>query len=263
MYVNQSKMNLDCILDENLRKKPFALSLSKGNSWFDKLTTNEIFTNKQPLFKQPFGIIQAKQQLGVTLVELVVFMVIVSVALVGVLKVLDITNRGSADPLVRKQAISIAESLLLEIEQQSFTLCDPEDPNAATAITTADCTGGAGSSQDKGGAALISPTPDAGASAESRYSATYPFDNVADYGGFVMPDNKVGGCLGICSLGDNTPLAGLAAYNVTVAVTRVGGTAPFASFPLSAVLKIAVRVTGPANTDVTLTGYRFRYAPNI
>ena len=256
MYVNQSKINVHCLLDENLRKKPFALSLSKGNSWFDKLTTNEIFTNKQPLFKQPFGIIQAKQQLGVTLVELVVFMVIVSVALVGVLKVLDITNRGSADPLVRKQAISIAESLLLEIEQQSFTLCDPEDPNAATAVTTADCTGGAGSSQDKGGAALTSPSPNT----ESRYSATAPFDNVADYGGFAMPDAN---CAGICSLGNSTPLAGLGAYNVTVAVSRVGGTAPFATFPLNAVLQIAVRVTGPANTDVTLTGFRFRYAPNI
>ena len=197
-----------------------------------------------------------KKQLGVTLVELVVFMVIVSVALVGVLKVLDITNRGSVDPLVRKQAISIAESLLLEIEQQPFTLCDPDDANAATAVTTADCTGGAAASQDKGGAALTSSTP----STESRYSATAPFDNVADYGGFTMPDAN---CAGICSPGDNTPLAGLSAYKATVTVTRVGASAPFASFPLSAVLQIAVRVTGPANTDVTLTGYRFRYAPNL
>ena len=151
---------------------------------------------------------------------------------------------------------SIAESLLLEIEQQSFTLCDPNDANAATAVTTADCTGGAASSQDKGGAPLTSPTPNT----ESRYSATAPFNNVADYGGFTMPDAN---CAGICSLGNSTPLAELAAYNVTVAVTRVGGAAPFASLPLSAVLKIAVRVTGPANTDITLTGYRFRYAPNI
>jgi MSHA pilin protein MshD len=210
----------------------------------------------QSKFKQPFGVTQAKQQLGVTLVELVVFMVIVSVALVGVLKVLDITNRGSVDPLVRKQAISIAESLLLEIEQQPFTLCDPEDANAASAVTAADCTGGAVSSQDKGGAALTSPSPNT----ESRYSATSPFDNVADYGGFTMPDAN---CAGICSPGNNTPLVGLGAYTATVAVTRVGGTAPFASFPLSAVLQIAVRVTGPANTNVTLTGYRFRYAPNI
>ena len=186
-------------------------------------------------------------QLGVTLVELVVFMVIVSVALVGVLKVLEITNKGSVDPLVRKQAISIAESLLLEIEQQSFTLCDPEDPNAATAVTTADCTGGAASSQDKGGAALTSPSPNS----ENRYSAINPFDNVADYGGFTMPDAN---CAGICSPGNSNPLAGLDAYSATVTVTRVGGAAPFAGFPLSAALQIAVRVTGPANTDVTLTG---------
>lgn len=201
-------------------------------------------------------LIPLKNQLGVTLVELVVFMVIVSVALVGILKVLEITNKGSVDPLVRKQAISIAESLLLEIEQQPFTLCDPEDANSATAITTTDCTGGAASSQDKGGAPLSSSTPNT----ESRYSAIEPFDNVADYGGFTMPDAN---CAGICSPGNNTPLVGLGAYSATATVTRVGATAPFATFPLSAVLQISVRVTGPANTDVTLTGYRFRYAPNI
>ncbi len=196
------------------------------------------------------------KQAGVTLVELVVFIVIVSVALVGVLKVLDITNRGSADPLVRKQALSIAESLLLEVEQQPFTMCDPDDANAATATTTADCTGGAASSQDKGGSALNSSSPNT----ESRYSAIDPLDNVADYGGFTMPDAS---CAGICSPGDTTPLSGLDAYAASVTVTRAGAAAPFASLALDEVLKISVRVTGPANTDVTLTGYRVRYAPNI
>ncbi len=198
------------------------------------------------------GFTKTKQQLGVTLVELVVFIVIVSVALVGVLKVLDITNRGSADPLLRKQALSIAESLLLEIEQQPFTFCDPDDANAATATSTATCS----NTQDKGGAALTSPVP----SSESRYSSTDPMDNVADYGGFTMPG---GGCTGICSPGDNTPLSGLTGYVATVTITRAGAVAPYASFALDAVLKISVRVTGPANTDVTLTGYRARYAPNI
>lgn len=209
--------------------------------------------------KVQLGIKQAKQQLGVTLVELVVFMVIVSVALVGVLKVLDITNRGSVDPLVRKQAISIAESLLLEIEQQPFTLCDPDDANASTAITTADCTGGAAGSQDINGATLGGPTP----SSESRYSNIDSFDNVADYGGFSMPDSNVGGCAGICSPGNNTPLANLTGYAASVSITRAGGVAPFATFASDTVLKITVNVTGPANTDITMTGYRFRYAPNI
>ena len=122
----------------------------------------------------------------------------------------------------------------------------------STATSTAACT----NSQDKGGAALTSPTPNS----ESRYSTTDPFDNVSDYGGFTMPGS---GCTGICSPGDTTPLSGLTGYAVTVTVTRAGAAAPFASLALDAALRISVRVTGPANTDVTLTGYRVRYAPNI
>lgn len=193
-----------------------------------------------------------KLQLGVTLVELVVFIVIVSVALAGVLKVLEVVNRGSADPLIRKQALAIAESLLQEIEQQPFTFCDPDDANAATATSAADCS----NSQDKNGAALTGSSP----AGESRYSATNPLDNVADYGGFAMPGD---GCAGICSPGDTTPLAGLEAYAASVTITRAGALAPFADLAEDAVLKITVRVTGPAHTEVNLTGYRVRYAPNI
>ena len=66
-------------------------------------------------------------QSGLTLIELVMFIVIVSVALTGVVMVLNTAVRGSADPVVRKQALAIAESLLTEIEQQPFTYCDPQD----------------------------------------------------------------------------------------------------------------------------------------
>jgi MSHA pilin protein MshD len=196
------------------------------------------------------------KQTGVTLVELVVFIVIISVALVGVLKVLDITNRGSADPLVRKQALSIAESLMLEIEQQPFTWCDPDDANASTATAATTCASTTQDPAPTATGAITGPFPNT----ETRYSNTDPFDNVADYGGFTMPG---GGCSGICSPGDNTPLSGLTGYAATVTISRSGAVAPYASFALDAVLKISVRVTGPANTDVTLTGYRVRYAPNI
>lgn len=192
------------------------------------------------------------RQCGVTLIELIVFIVIVGAALAGVLKVLQVTNRDSVDPLVRKQALSIAESLLLEITQQPFTLCDPDDANAATATTVADCS----NSQDKGGSALTSPTP----AAESRYSSADPLDNVADYGGFTMPG---AGCAGICMPGDTTPLAGLTGYAANVSITRAGGVAPFAGLASDAVLKITVSVIGPANTQVALVAYRLRYAPTI
>lgn len=190
-------------------------------------------------------------QSGVTLIELIVFMVIVSISLAGVLKALEVANRDSVDPLVRKQLFSIAESLLQEIEQQPFTFCDLNDANASTATSAAACS----VSQNKGGAALTSPSP----SLESRYSTSNPFDNVADYGGFSMPG---GGCTGICLPGNNTPIAALTGYAASVAITRVGGTTPFTAIPLDAALKIVVTVTGPANASVSLTGYRVRYAPN-
>jgi MSHA pilin protein MshD len=206
--------------------------------------------------RQRLGVTLIKQQLGVTLVELIVFIVIISVALAGVLKTLEITNRGSVDPMLSKQALAIAESLLTEIEQQPFTYCDPDDANANTATSTASCTGGASNSQDKGGAAL-SPTPNT----ESRYSTTNPFDNVADYGGFAMPDAN---CAGICNPGSTTPIPNLTGYSASVTITRAGNAAPFTAITSAdAVLKITVQVTGPANTTVSLTGYRVRYAPTL
>ena len=50
-------------------------------------------------------------------------------------------------------------------------------------------------------------------------------------------------------------------YTVSVTVSRAGGVAPFAALPAGAVLKIDVTVSGNGES-VTLTGYRFRYAPN-
>ena len=58
---------------------------------------------------------------GVSLVELVMFIVIVSSALAGILLVMNQTTQNSADPLVRKQAIAAAYSLLEEIQLQDFT----------------------------------------------------------------------------------------------------------------------------------------------
>lgn len=178
----------------------------------------------------------AARERGLTLVELVVFIAVVGVAVAGVLKVLDYTVRSSADPLVQKQALAIAESLMEEIQLQPFTWCDPDDANAATATSAAGC----------------AATPEAmGAEAgETRYSAATPFDNVNDYDGFAMA--------GIRDI-LNTPIAALAGYNATVAVAAAAlGDIAAAS---GDALLITVTVTGPANTSVQLQGYRSRYAP--
>jgi len=189
-----------------------------------------------------------KNQHGFSLVEMVVFIVIVTTAIAGVIGALAFMSGHSADPLARKQAIAIAESLMQEIQQMPFTFCDPDDPNASTANSAADCT----TSQ----ANLGGPSP----AGEGRYSATNPFDNVADYGGFTMPG---GGCAGICRIGDAAALAGLNAYSASVAINQAGGAGAFAALPADAVLQVVVTVNGPANTTIRLTGFKVRYAPHI
>src|SRR3989454_11345867 len=70
---------------------------------------------------------------GISLVELIVFIVIVGIAVAGVVGALSMATRASADPMIQKQALAIAEALLEEVQLQPFTYCDPDDPQAATA----------------------------------------------------------------------------------------------------------------------------------
>jgi len=186
----------------------------------------------------------ARLQRGVSLIELVVFIVIVSTAVVGILKALDNANRSSTDPMVRKQALAIAEALMEEVQLQPFTYCDPDDLPAGTASSAADCTGGVGGPNDESKLAL---GPEAG---ETRASATTPFDNVSDYNGLSMVS-------GITDL-SGAALTGLDAYSASVTVANQA----LGAVPASDSLLITVSVTGPANTTVVLHGYRTRYAPN-
>jgi MSHA pilin protein MshD len=169
---------------------------------------------------------------GISLIELILFIVVVSIAVVGVLAVLNITAQKSADPLVRKQLLAIAESLLEEVQLMPFTYCDPDDPAVTTATSPAGC------------AIAEAPGPEAG---ESRYSTTTPFDNVNDYNGFSMSP--------ILDL-QGTPLTGLAGYSAFVQVTDGG-----LGLAAGQALLVTVTATGRGET-VTLSGYRTRYAPN-
>ncbi len=56
-----------------------------------------------------------KYSCGVTLIELLVSIVIVSIASSTILGVLAMTTAGSADPMIRHQAAAIAEAYLEEI----------------------------------------------------------------------------------------------------------------------------------------------------
>ena len=58
---------------------------------------------------------------GFTLIEVIIFIVVVGAAMAGVLLVMNTVVKSSADPLVRKQALAIADSILEEVLQKEFT----------------------------------------------------------------------------------------------------------------------------------------------
>jgi MSHA pilin protein MshD len=68
------------------------------------------------------------KQKGFTLIELVIFIIVVSVAVVGVLSVINQTVKSSADPMVRKQAAALADSILEEVLLKEYT--DPDATNS-------------------------------------------------------------------------------------------------------------------------------------
>jgi MSHA pilin protein MshD len=173
-----------------------------------------------------------KRQQGVTLVELIVAIVIISVGLMGILSAFNVSVRGSADPVVNKQLVSIAEALLEEVQQAPFTFCDPDDANAETAADGAGC--------DSLAEAIGPEVGDA-----------RPFDNVNDYNGL--------------NLAAITDVAGIAVPNLAGYSARVA-VAPMALNTIAVgsgdALLVAVTVTAPDGQVFTLQGFRTRYAPN-
>ena len=63
-------------------------------------------------------------QKGITLIELIIFMVIVGIAMAGIVSAINFNVQHSADPVVKKQALAIAESMLEEVTLQNFS--DPD-----------------------------------------------------------------------------------------------------------------------------------------
>ena len=88
-----------------------------------------------------------RRSAGTSLIELVIAIVVVAIALTGTMLVVDTTTRRSAEPMLERQAISIAAAYLEEALSKAYL-----DPEAGT----------------------VCPTPEA---------ARALFDNVCDFDG--------------------------------------------------------------------------------
>ncbi len=124
------------------------------------------------------------RQQGFTLVELIIFIVVVGAGLAGILSVMNQVVRHSADPMLTKQAVALADSVLEEVLQKAYD--DPDGSNT-------------------------------GETDRSNW------DNVDDFNGatqaaFGLPPNLAGYAVAV-AVADGSATLGVQARRVTVTVT--------------------------------------------
>lgn len=124
-----------------------------------------------------------------TLIELIMFIVIVSVGLAGVLTSLNVAVKGSADPLQPKQALAIAEALIEEALLKNYA-------NPADGYTPTDCAAATPTNCDRG-----------------------RFDDIGDFSGFhVSPVSGYTATVAVAA--ESTADLGVDARRITVTVTQ-------------------------------------------
>jgi MSHA pilin protein MshD len=199
------------------------------------------------------------RQRGVTIVELIVFIVIVGVAAAGILQVMNLTSRNSTDPIRRKQAMLIAEAYMEELQQAQFTACDPSDPNAGTIVIGSGCAVREVFGPENGNAR--------------------PFDNVNDYvpvnyvegtqvrafavadaNGVLIDRDASGAPLGAAM---GVPLTNFVTTLALRNTTLNGNASQALTTPNGdiTVLLITITVTYGSGESVVLESYRTRYVP--
>ncbi|WP_296001050.1 prepilin-type N-terminal cleavage/methylation domain-containing protein [Rugamonas sp.] len=199
--------------------------------------------------KQPW-----RQARGLSLIELILFMVIMGIAAAGVLQVLSMSAKGTADPVRRKQGMLIAEALLEEIESARMTYCDPADPNVLTATSPAACTP----------ALKEQMGPETAAPANN----VRPYDNVNDYQNVLNPGAAITTDASGAPFGTAGGGAQMNGYSAVVSITDNDTLGPSGMAVSSAatnpmeLLRITVTVTYSPGETVVVDGYRARYAPN-
>ena len=211
-----------------------------------------------------------RRQTGLTIIELVIFIVIVGIAAAGILRVINQSTGASTDPVRRKQAILIAEAYMEEIQQAQFTVCDPADANAAIATDA--------NAAAPVGCAASSTTEKLGPEAGN----TRPYDNVNDYvpvgytlgtpvrafavadaSGKLVDRDVSGAALGVNAVGSALGKVAMDGITTTLTLNLVnglGGTITSTAQNMIA-LQITITVNYGPGESVTLDGYRTRYQP--
>lgn len=164
-------------------------------------------------------LVRSHTQRGATLVELVMTIVIISVAIAGVVGAFSLIAGRSADPLNQSRAVSLAQLYMDEILAKRFAEGSPVGGGQTAA---ADC----GDIGADGG--------------ESRND----FDDVDDYDGLdSAPENS-----------EEAALSGYNGFNVSISVECAGSEVGLTSDDLAK--RIDILITDPSGNDYQFSAYR-------
>jgi len=195
------------------------------------------------------------RQAGMTLIELIMFIVIVSVGIAGILTVLNITVMKSSDPLAQKQAQALAEGLLEEIQTGYFSYCQPgavaNYPKLRYAKSSGECTVPSETPAPVGGwnGGVWDSYNQGPAQGQIR-----PYDSVRDYASAANTATSISPVLS--SEGSVSAPPG---YSASVII----GPAALGDITLASgdALLIKVSVSGPGSTQATAEGFKTRQVP--
>ncbi|WP_373001563.1 prepilin-type N-terminal cleavage/methylation domain-containing protein [Marinobacter sp.] len=157
---------------------------------------------------------------GATLVELVITIVIISVAIAGVVGAFSLIAGRSADPLNQARAVKLAQLYMDEILSQKY---DDQTPQGGFPKYTGLCTIGAEGSEDR---------------------AT--FDDVDDYDGLS----------GAPSTATGAALSGYSGFSISIAVSCAGTEV---GLPAAEAKRIDLDITAPGNQSFSFTAYRANF----
>lgn len=176
-------------------------------------------------------------QSGVTLVEMIIAIVIISIASVALLQGLGLQTQRNVDPMIQTQAQALARQFLDEAMSRTFfeTSADPRvDPSISQAE------------------ALDSATDTS--ARDNNATNRLAFNNIFEYQDYNQPAQNI----------DGSSIDELSGYQINIDIDHSPGlilgtiTNPVASCP-PAIFLITVTVTDPRGQSVQLQGYRASY----
>lgn len=208
-----------------------------------------------------------QSQKGISLIELIIFIVILSIALTGITLIYINTTRYSADPMVRIRSIELAQSTLEEILLKAYDNNTPVGGGCVqmTGAGTTLCTSGITPASDP-----VAGTP-LGTDGEANRSL---FNDVDDYtnqlycGNNVTPSNTACPALACQNMQDesgNNISAEYSGFSVCIQVDYAGNelnnVAPGTGTNVATndAKRIDVIVSDPLNSRISLSAYRLNF----